>query len=149
MTRVAITLRRTMWPLSESSASPTRRLIVSVICGLLVIAVTVPALGAADTFDGVYFGKQLPTTSSGRACPTEDNVSVTIHGEALTFTNRNLRNFSIGFDPHQDGSFRQIYTDAGGASVLIQGRVVGDVLEADVVNGPCEEHWHLTRGPVR
>ncbi len=29
------------------------RLMVSVICGLLVVAVAAPALGAADTFDGV------------------------------------------------------------------------------------------------
>ena len=27
--------------------------------------------------------------------------------------------------------------------MLIQGRVVGDVLEADVTNGPCEHHWYL------
>jgi hypothetical protein len=125
------------------------RLIVSALCGLLVVAVAEPASGAADMFDGVYIGKQMLTKSSGLACPTGDDVSVIIHGEALTFTNSKLRNFSIGFDPHQDGSFRQIYTDIGGASVLIQGRVAGDVLEADVTDGPCEHHWHLTRGPAK
>jgi hypothetical protein len=83
-------------------------------------------LDAADKFDGVYIGKQVLTKSSGPACPTGDDVAVIIHGEALTFTNSKLHNFSIGLDPHQDGSFRQIYTDIGGASVLIQGRVVAD-----------------------
>ena len=122
------------------------RLMVSAICGLLVVAVADPVLGAANTFDGVYIGKQVLTKSSGPACPAGDDVSVTIRGEALTFTNSKLRNFSIGFDPRQDGSFRQIYTDIGGASVLIQGRIVGDVLEADVTDGPCEHHWRLTRG---
>lgn len=41
----------------------------------------------------------------------------------------------------------QIHTDIGGASELIQGRIVGDVLEADVSNGPCEHHWRLTKNP--
>jgi hypothetical protein len=129
--------------------SDRHRLMISVICGLLVVAVAEPTLGATDTFDGVYAGKQVLTKGSGPACPTGDDVSVTLHGEALTFTNSKLRNFSIGFDPHQDGSFRQIYTDIGGASVLIQGRVVGNVLDADVTDGPCEHHWHLTRGPAK
>ena len=119
---------------------------VSAVCGLLVVAAAEPALGAADTFDGVYIGKRVLTKSSGAACPTQDDVSVTIHGAELTFSNSQFRNFGIGFDPNPDGSFSQIYTDIGGASVLIQGRVVGDILEADVTNGPCEHHWHLTKG---
>jgi hypothetical protein len=146
MTHIATTHHRTKRPPLESSSGPTHRLMVSAICGLLVVAVAEPALGAADTFDGVYIGKRVLTKSSGPACPTQDDVSVTIHGAELTFTNSQLRNFVIGFDPHQDGSFRQIYTDIGGASVLIQGRIVGDVLEADVTDGPCEHHWRLTRG---
>ena len=131
---------------SHAHRRKCHRLIIA-ICGLLVVAVAAPALGAADTFDGVYIGKRLLTTGSGPGCPTEDDVSVTIHGAALTFTDSELRNFVIGFDPHQDGSFKQIYAGSGGAAVLIQGRVVGDVLEADVTNGPCEHHWRLTRGP--
>jgi len=34
----------------------------------------------------------------------------------LTFTNSNLRNFSIGINPRQDGSFRQVL-----AAVRIRG----------------------------
>jgi hypothetical protein len=72
---------------------------------------------------------------------------VTIQGGALTYTNSTLRDFSIGLDPHQDGSFNETYTGVGGGFVLIHGRIVGDVLDADVTNAPCEHHWHLTKHP--
>jgi hypothetical protein len=121
------------------------------VLGLYVmigLAVMVPAWGAADTFDGVYTGKRVLKQGSDPACPPEDDdVSVTIRGAALTFTNRELRNFLISFAPKQDGSFSQIYVDAGGASVLIEGRIVGGVIEANVTNGPCQHHWHLTKNP--
>jgi len=82
-TRIVPTYYRTKRPLPESSRGPTHRLMVSTICGLLVVAVAEPALGAADTFDGIYIGKQVLTKSPGPGCPTEDDdVSVTIHGEA-------------------------------------------------------------------
>jgi hypothetical protein len=110
------------------------------------LAVVGPALRAENEFDGVYTGKRVLTKGSGPTCPTEEDVSVTIHGATLTFTNSALRNFAMGFVPHPDGSFGEIYTDIGGASVLIRGRIVGDVLDADVSDGPCEHHWHLTRG---
>jgi hypothetical protein len=29
--------------------------------------------------------------------------------------------------------------------VRIRGRVIGDVIEADVTNPPCEHHWRVTR----
>jgi hypothetical protein len=73
-------------------------------------------------------------------------VSVKIHGDTLTFTDSLLRNVVIGFEPHQDGSFNRIYTDIGGGTVLIEGRITGDVLEADVINSPCEHHWRLKKG---
>ena len=34
-------------------------MMVSAICGLLVLASAEPVLGAADTFDGVYTGKRV------------------------------------------------------------------------------------------
>jgi hypothetical protein len=41
------------------------------------------------------------------------------------------------------------YQGEGGDAVNIRGRVVGDVIEADVTdNGadpPCEHHWHLKK----
>ena len=72
-------------------------------------------------------------------------MSIPIHGETLSFTNGALRNFVIDFDPHQDGSFHEIYTDEGGATVDIVGRIVGDVLEAEATNPPCEQHWYLKK----
>jgi hypothetical protein len=124
-----------------------KHLVVWGICGLIGLAVAEPALSAGNAFDGVYTGRRVLTKGSGRACPAEDNVSVTIRGGALTATGSAFRNFSIGFHPHRDGSFRQISTGNRGASVVIQGRVVGDVLDADITNGPCEHHWHLTKKP--
>jgi hypothetical protein len=73
-------------------------------------------------------------------------VWVTIQGETLSFTDSALRNVVIGFEPHQDGSFDRIYTDIGGGTVLIKGRITGDELEADVINSPCEHHWRLKKG---
>ena len=121
----------------------TRCLVIAGICSLAAAAPTM----AADAFDGAYTGKRVLTKSSGPACPTDDDVSVTIHGGALTFTDSALHDYSIGFDPRPDGSFSLISTGLRGAGVLIQGRIVGDVLDADVTNGPCDYHWHLTKNP--
>jgi hypothetical protein len=115
------------------------------ICGLIGLAAAGPTLGV-DTFDGAYTGKRVLTKGSNPSCVTSDDVSVTIRGGALTFSHSKLRNFSIGFDPHQDGSFRMM-SAIGGAAALIQGRIVAGVLDADVTNGPCEHHWHLTKNP--
>jgi hypothetical protein len=102
-----------------------------------------PSLGA--TFDGVYSGKRVLIEGSDPACPSEDDVLVTIHGDMVTFTNSALQNFLITFSPHPDGSFSQIYIDAGGDTVSMQGRITGDILDADVSNPPCEHHWHLKK----
>jgi hypothetical protein len=123
-----------------------RHLMVSGTCGLLGLAAAGLTL-AADTFDGVYSGKRVLTKGTDPACPANEPVSVTIRGEALTFTNSALRNFVMGFEPHPDGSFGGISTGGRGGAVLIQGRIVGNVLDADVTDGPCEHHWHLTKQP--
>jgi hypothetical protein len=96
-------------------------------------------------FDGVYNGNRVLTKGWGPSCSVEQDVSVTIHGETLTFTDSNLRNFTLGFYPLQDGSFSLIYVDAGRATVNIRGRIIGDIIEADVDNPPCGYHWHLKR----
>jgi hypothetical protein len=56
-----------------------------------------------------------------------------------------VRKYTIGFYPDPDGSFHEIHTDEGGTSVDIRGRIIGDVIEADVINPPCEHHWHLKK----
>ena len=103
----------------------------------------IPALAAEHTFDGIYSGQRVLTKGS---CPAAvDDVSVTIHGETLTFTNSALKKYVIGFFARQDGSFDEIHTDVDGDTVHVVGRIVGDVIEADVNNPPCEYHWHLKK----
>ena len=101
-----------------------------------------PALGAEHTFDGTYSGQRALTKGP---CAAADDVSVTIHGEALTFTNSALKKFVMGFYVRQDGSFDQIHTDVDGDTVHVVGRIIGDVIEADVNNPPCEYHWRLKK----
>ena len=114
--------------------------------GLCLAVAGSPALGAEHTFDGDYSGKRVLTKgSAGSDCPAEDDVSVTIHGEMLTFTNSVLKKFTEPFYPGPDGSFGQTYTDVGGRAVHYHGRIVGDVIDANAENPPCEYHWHLTK----
>ena len=105
------------------------------------------SISPADTFDGVYTGKRVLTKALSLNCEPSDDVSVTIQGGAVTFTNSVLRDFSITFNLHQDGSFGLVSAVIAGNAVQIRGRIVGDVLEADVSNGPCEHHWRLTKNP--
>jgi hypothetical protein len=117
-----------------------------VICATAYLLCTGLALGAEGTFDGDYVGRRVLTKGPMPPCVAEENVSVTIHGDTLSFTDSALRNVVIGFEPHEDGSFNRIYADVGGDTVLIEGRIVGGVLEADVINGACEHHWRLKKG---
>ena len=64
--------------------------------GLCLAVAAIPAQGAEHKFDGVYSGKRVLTKGS---CAALDDVSVTVHGETLTFTNSALKKFVIGFDP--------------------------------------------------
>jgi hypothetical protein len=121
------------------------RLLVSGLCGIIYLALAEPALGVGNRFDGLYIGERTLTKGSGPRCPADDNVSVKIHGGALTFTNNALQKFVMGFHPRKDGSFRQSHVYKGGAFVNIKGRVVGNSLEADVVNPPCQHHWRLKK----
>ena len=79
--------------------------------GLCLAVVVMPALGAEPKFDGVYTGKRSLTKGTASPnCPAVEDVSVTIHGETLTFTNDALKEFTMPFYPRQDGSFGQTYT---------------------------------------
>ena len=69
-----------------------------------------------------------------------------IHGETLTFTDSRLRSFVLDFQPHKDGSFKEIYQGTGGATVLIEGRITGNTIEAEVSDSTCAHHWHLKKG---
>jgi hypothetical protein len=124
------------------------------LSGVIYLAATGPSIGADNTFDGAYTGQRVLTNGLTSACPTEEEVSATIKGDVLTFTNSRLHNFSIGFAIDPDGSFKLINAgvgslvydeDGGGSTVTIQGHIKGNVIDADVVNGPCTHHWHLTK----
>ena len=115
------------------------------ICGLALLAIAEPTAGAADPFDGVYTGKRTLTKGPAGNCPGEEGVSVTISGEVLTFTNSQLQNYPLAFDPHPDGTFIQQHVELGGTVVDIRGRITGRVLDADVTNPPCEHHWRVER----
>jgi hypothetical protein len=120
-------------------------LAVSGICGVMCL-VTGLVLAAEHTLDGTYTGKRVLTKGSASpACPAEEDVSVTLHGETLSFANGVLKGVIQAFYPSADGSFGQTYTDAGGAVVHYHGRIVGDVIEADVDDPPCEYHWRLKK----
>ena len=110
--------------------------------GLCLAVAAIPAQGAEHKFDGVYSGKRVLTKGS---CAALDDVSVPVHGETLTFTNSALKKFVIGFFVRQDGSFDEIHTDVDGDTVHVVGRIIGDVIEADVNNPPCEYHWRLKK----
>jgi hypothetical protein len=110
-----------------------------------MICLTVPAVAAVDTFDGVYAGTKVLTKGPSSGCPTTEDVSITITGSVLTFTDSELRSFPIDFEPRPDGSFDEISINLGGTTVDIHGRVTGSSLEADVINPPCVHHWHLEK----
>jgi hypothetical protein len=90
-----------------------RRRLLSMMCGMICLAVAGSALGAENTFDGVYTGRRVLTKSSGSGCLATEDVSVTIDGEVVTITSGRSRDLALGFDPHPDGSFRELYVDSG------------------------------------
>src|SRR5215469_13398162 len=106
--------------------SRSRRLAAGL--GLCLAVAVIPALGAEHTFDGVYSGKRVLT--KGSCAAAVDDVSVTVHGETLTFTNSELKKFVIGFYVRQDGSFDQVHADVDGDTVHVVGRITGDVIDA-------------------
>jgi hypothetical protein len=125
---------------------PEHRRALLALSGAMVAAALAGAASAAgSTFDGVYTGKRS-LTKGPSLCLREDPVSITINERTMTVTNRELKNFVIGFDPKPNGSFEKNYDDLGG-SALIKGRVAGGSIDAEVTNyaTSCTHHWHLTK----
>jgi hypothetical protein len=130
------------------------RRVILVISGVICLALAGPARGDESSFDGVYRGQRVRMGGSSSMCSAEEAVSVTIKGYVLTFTNSRLQNMAIGFNPDPDGSFKIAYAgfgalvfdpQVGDATLTAQGRINGDVIDADVINGPCTHHWHLIK----
>ena len=129
----------------RSKSRPERRLILSLIFGMIYL-VAGPALSAEHEYDGVYTGKRSLTKGTASTnCPTADDVSVTITGESLTFTDSRLNNYFMPFYPDADGSFGETHTDQGGGVYHHHGRIIGDIIDADTDNPDCEYHWHLKK----
>jgi len=122
----------------------TRIVVAMAALALGAGAIAAPAFGAKN-YDGTYTGKRVLTKSIA-GCATQADVSATIGGQTLEATSSGVRDFAIGFVPRPDGSFRMTATSAAGGKALIKGRIAGDVIDADVTIGPCQYHWHLTRG---
>lgn len=74
------------------------------------------------------------TKGPAESCPANENVSVTIHGDVLTFTNAAVRNYAMGFAPQPDGNFTNSHVEIGGDIVSIRGRIEGGVLDANVTH---------------
>ena len=132
---------------SRSKSRPERRLMLSLIFGMICL-VAGPALSAEPEhkYDGVYTGKRsLTKGTASTTCPAEDDVSVTITGETMTFADSGIKNYTMPFDVGPDGSFGETHTDVGGGVFHYHGRIIGDVMDADSDNPNCEYHWHLKR----
>ena len=122
------------------------RRLAAVASGLSLAVAGISAPATENRFDGVYSGKRVLTKSAVSVeCPAGDNVSLTIHGDTVTFIDRELEKFIQPFDPGEDGSFGETSNAEGGITVHYHGRIVGDVLDADVSNPPCEYHWHMKK----
>jgi hypothetical protein len=104
-------------------------MVPGIIFGLIfLVAGSALSAEAEHKYDGVYTGKRSLTKGTASAtCPAEDDVSVTIDGETLTFTNSALKKYTMPFDPSPEGSFGQTHTDESGGVVHYHGRITGDV----------------------
>jgi hypothetical protein len=127
-------------------SGPENRRALWALCVLVCVAVLGSSPRAEGQYDGTYTGKRvLIEGAAANDCPAEDNVTVTIKGMLLKFTNSELA-YEMTLEPAADGSFHQT-TVSGGTTVNIQGRITQDTLDADVVNfgNRCKHHWHLTK----
>ena len=130
-----------------SKSRPERRLMLSLMFGIFCL-VAGPALSAEPEhkYDGVYTGKRsLTKGTASTSCPAEDDVSVTITGETMTFTTSAFKSILCLFilaptDPSQT------FNHQGHSVVQYHGLIIGDVMDADIENPPCEYHWHLKKG---
>src|SRR5215472_5849840 len=121
-------------------------MILGIMFGLIFLVAGSALSAVENKYDGVYTGKRsLTKGTASTTCPAEDDVSVTIDGETLTFTNSALKKYTMPFDSSPDGSFGQTHTDESGGVVHYHGRITGDVIEADAQNPDCEHHWHLKK----
>ena len=69
---------------------------------ICLVAGPAPSAEPEHKYDGVYTGKRsLTKGTASETCPGEDDVSVTITGETLTFTT-SVKKYLMPFYPGQD-----------------------------------------------
>ena len=127
-------------------STPECRPVVSGLFGVICLVAGGSVFGAENTSNGVYTGTRLRTKGPDSQCLAEENVSVTIQDTIMLFTNGILHSFVLELFPNPDGSFERTYISAGGHYVVIHGRIMGNVIEADVENEPCSHHWRVRKG---
>jgi hypothetical protein len=115
------------------------------ICGICLAGLG-SASAAAHMFDGVYTGKRVVTKGPASRCSAEADVTITIKSGTVRFAvGSNRSSIVIRFEPRPDGSFRRLSRGIDGSAGIVKGRIVGDVVDADVINARCEFHWHVTK----
>ena len=113
---------------------------------MAILAAVLPLKVLAQSLDGNYLGKRVLTKGDAPPCHKQDDVSVTIRGDILLFSDGTLKDEPVGFGPpHSDGSFHLLHVEMGGRTVDIHGRIAGNAVDADVTNAPCEYHWHVEK----
>jgi len=131
------------------------RLDRSVRCLLLLVgaAICFALVGtrapASSPFDGVYSGDQ--TTTRGGAgsviCPNGPTTSITVSDGRFTAVYNSQNHIGVNLEIAADGSFSgtQRYGGGGGTMARVNGRITGNVLEADITGNTCAYHLSLKK----
>jgi hypothetical protein len=125
---------------------PRSRTMLPVMACIIIAGLT---LGASNSYDGTYAGKRSLTDGNTPFCAGQENVTVTITGSTLKFTNSEWRDMPMRFNPRPNGAFGGSFEDPGGHVVDVSGEATGTAIDADVLNygNGCGHHWHLEKVP--
>jgi hypothetical protein len=94
-----------------------------VVSSVACLAIATPAVEAGDSFDGNYTGKRILTNVPADDCPAEENVSVTINGNVLTFADSALQITPLAFTLSRTGHSTSESLDGFALSLDIQSRL--------------------------
>lgn len=111
----------------------------------LIACMTLAAPAFADPLDGTYIGERVLIMGDPTGCVLKDPVSVTIKGNALTFSDSQTKGYTISITPDPDGFIGQLASDEAGKIVQLRGHLEKDELDGDVIGPICSHHWHLVR----
>jgi hypothetical protein len=89
------------------------------------------------------------TAGDPASCVAKDAASANIQGDALTFTNSAIKDYTISFSPRAGGAFVQLSANISGIVVDIRDRIGAGVLDVDVTSANCAHHWHFRETTLR